>query len=75
VPTYVTGAEALRAATGAVMLPDMDGFEVARRLRALSPPTADHRAGHVPIFKVDEPAPTSRLRHRTPDGPQRGFGG
>jgi two-component system OmpR family response regulator len=35
-----------------IMLPDIDGFEVARRLRGLSSPTADRRAGHVPILFV-----------------------
>jgi two-component system OmpR family response regulator len=72
-----TGTEALRAATSQrpdvvlldVMLPDMDGFEVARRLRALSPPTADRRAGHVPIlFLTARDTPEDKITGLTVGG-------
>ncbi|MEU8588943.1 response regulator transcription factor [Streptomyces sp. NPDC048664] len=52
-----TGREALSGARAArpdlvlldVMLPDMDGFEVIRRLRERCGPGAADRAGHLPV--------------------------
>ncbi|MBO0877072.1 MAG: response regulator transcription factor, partial [Pseudonocardia sp.] len=72
-----TGAEAVRAATSQrpdvvlldVMLPDMDGFEVARRLRGLSSPTADRRSGHVPIlFLTARDTPEDKITGLTVGG-------
>ncbi|MEU6217816.1 response regulator transcription factor [Streptomyces sp. NPDC047022] len=53
-----TGQEALTGARSAspdlvlldVMLPDMDGFEVIRRLREQSGPGSTTRPGHIPVL-------------------------
>ncbi|MBC6460173.1 response regulator transcription factor [Actinomadura sp. HBU206391] len=58
VTSAASGAEALAAAVDKppdlivldVMLPDMDGFEVVRRLRVPRPPAAGGRAVHVPVL-------------------------
>lgn len=58
VTSVSTGAEAVAAAVHEpphlvlldVMLPDMDGFEVLRRLRERSRPVAGGRSGHVPVL-------------------------
>src|SRR5882672_5676476 len=58
VSSAATGAEAVAAAMGEppdlvlldVMLPDMDGFEVVRRLRELAGPGDLGRAGHLPVL-------------------------
>jgi two-component system OmpR family response regulator len=58
VSAVATGADALDTAGRRppdlvvldVMLPDMDGFEVVRRLRERSPLAPDRRAGHVPVL-------------------------
>ncbi|MET8979990.1 response regulator transcription factor [Streptomyces sp. NPDC004539] len=57
VTAAATGGEALEGARTAspdlvlldVMLPDMDGFEVIRRLREAYAPAAGGRGGHIPV--------------------------
>ncbi|MES5820677.1 response regulator transcription factor [Streptomyces sp. RG80] len=57
VTAAATGQEALRGARTVspdlvlldVMLPDMDGFEVIRRLRERYDPAAGPRTGHIPV--------------------------